>query len=145
MKGQVQPNIISVNRYTLSILGILDLTPVTITGIADVLESVDLPDRTRASGGQRKATEFMMGIPAHHELEQLAMEAWFIEGQDPISPTYKKTCTLEMTAISGSGSRTYSLVGVFAIERLTPALDLKNAGDMAIIDWKMSVDSIFPI
>jgi hypothetical protein len=73
------------------------------------------------------------------------MEAWFIEGQDPISPTYKKTCTLELTAISGTGSRTFSLVGVFPKIRGIPALALVDTGTMATIEWDMSIDDIFPL
>jgi hypothetical protein len=145
MKGEIQPNVITVNRYKMTILGIIDLTPVTISGIDDELETVKLPDRTVASNGQRKASSFKMGIPAHHELEQLAMEAWFIEGQDPISPTYKKTCTLEMTAISGNGSRSFTLMGVFPTKRAIPALALTDEGTMATMEWDMSIDNILPI
>lgn len=145
MKGEILPNIITINRYKLSILGIIDLTPVTITGIEDELETVKLPDRTVASNGQRKSTSFTMGIPAHHELEKVAMEAWFIEGQDPISPIYKKTCTLEMTAIAGDGSATFTLVGVFPMKRGIPALALTDEGTMATFEWAMSVDNVLPI
>lgn len=145
MKGEIQPNVITVNRYTLSILGIVDLTPVTITGIEDELETSKLPDRTVASNGQRKSTTFTMGLPAHHELEILAMEAWFIEGQDPITPTYKKTVSLTLTAITGTGSRNYTMTGVFPMKRGIPALALADEGTMAVLEWAMSVDNILPI
>lgn len=145
MKGQIQPNVITVNRYKMTILGIVDLTPVTITGIDDELEVVKLPDRTVASNGQRKASSFTMGIPVHHQLEQFAMEAWFVESQDPISPTYKKICTLEMSAISGTGSRSFTLMGVFPTKRAIPALALTDEGTMATMEWFMSIDNVLPI
>lgn len=145
MKGEIQANIVGLNRYTLSVLGLVDLTPVAVTGLDDVLETTSLPDRTVASGGQRKSAEFTMDLPAHHVLEQLGMEGWFIESQDPISPTYKKTCTYELIAQDGKTARAFTLIGVFPVQRKLPAVELKNEGDMAVIQWVMSVDNILPI
>lgn len=145
MKGEIQPDHMPVNNFSLKVIGLLDLTAVTISGIDDELQTVDLPDRTVASGGNRAATEFDVGIPAHHTAEIAAMEAWYIESQDPITPTYKKPCTLIMNSLSGAKSRTYTLVGVFPKKRATPDLDMGADGDMAVITYTMSVDNIVPI
>jgi hypothetical protein len=145
MKGEIQTDFMPVNKYELQVLGLVKLVAVTISGIEDELETIDLPDRTKGTGGQRKATSFKLGTPMHHATEQAAMEIWYKESQDPVSPTYKKPCTLIHKSLSGNNSRSYTLVGVFPMKRTLPDLEKKNEGDMAIVEWEMSVDDIFPL
>jgi hypothetical protein len=145
MKGVIDPDHIPVNKYTLKFLGFADLTPMEVSGMEDELQTTDLPDRTRASGGHRGVSEFTMMLPMHHTVEQAAMELWFRECQDPILPTYKKIGTLIMQRVSGQGDRSYTLVGVFPTKRALPDLDLSNEGEMASVEWTMSVDDIIPI
>lgn len=145
MKGVIQSDHIPVNKYTLSILGLVDLTPTEIGGLEDELETTDLPDRTRASGGDRGPTEITIMLPAHHTVEQAAMEVWFRESQDPVLPTYKKTLTLIMTSVSGNNDRSFTLTGVFPTKRATPDLEMANEGEMAGIEWTLSVDDIIPV
>jgi hypothetical protein len=145
MKGEIQPDHIPVNKFQLRVVGLADLAPVTVSGIEEELNTADLPDRTRASGGQKNAGEFEIGIPVHHTVEMVAMELWFKEGQDPVTPTYKKPCTLVMTSISGQRSRNYTLVGVFVTKRALPDLDKANEGELAVAMWTLSYDDIIPI
>lgn len=145
MKGEILADHMSVNKYTLQIIGLIPITAVEISGIEDELETTELPDRTVASGGNRKATEFTMMVPAHHTAEQAALELWYRESQDPVSPTYKKPCTLTLESISGNATRGYTLSGVFPKGRNTPDLEKKNEGEIALIEWVMSVDDIIPI
>ena len=145
MKGIIKPDHIPVNNFDLLVAGLIDLTAVEVSGIEDTLQTIDLPDRTRASGGNREATSFTVMIPAHHTAEFLAMEAWFKEGQDPILPTYKKPCTLVMKSLSGNIQRSFSLIGVFVQKRTLPDLDKSEDGEMASIEYEMSVDDIFPL
>lgn len=145
MKGVIDPDHIPVNKYSFKILGLLDLTPIEIGGMEDELETTDLPDRTRASGGSRGSSEITLMLPAHHTVEQAAMEVWFRESQDPVLPTYKKTVTLIMTSVSGANDRSFTLVGVFPTKRATPDLEMANEGEMAGIEWTLSVDDIIPI
>ena len=84
-------------------------------------------------------------VPMHHSAEQLAMEAWYREAQDPVSPTYKKPCTLTHQSLSGNANRNYSLVGVFPKGRNLPDLDKAAEGDMAMVEWVMSADDILPL
>lgn len=145
MKGVLDPDHIAVNNYQFLVLGLLPLTPTEIGGMDDELETTDLPDRTRASGGNRKASEITIMLPAHHTVEQAGMELWLRESQDPVLPTYKKTVTLVMTSISGNNSRSWTLVGVFPTKRSTPDLEMENEGELATIEWTLSVDDIIPI
>ena len=145
MKGAVLPDHIGINKYQLLIQGVAPLTITEATGMEDELQTTELPDRTVASGGNRKATEFTMMVPAHHTAEQAALELWYRESQDPVSPTYKKPCTLTLESISGNATRGYTLSGVFPKGRNTPDLEKKNEGEIALIEWVMSVDDIIPI
>lgn len=134
------------NKYELLVVGIItgSLTPVEVSGMEDELQVVDLPDRTKASGGNRNPTEIEIALPMHHTQEQLAMEAWFLESQDPVSPTYKKAATLIHKSISGSALRTYSMVGVFPTKRALPDLEMANEGEQANVTWTLSVDDLLP-
>ena len=145
MKGDINVDHIPVNKYTFAVVGLLDLTVTECTGLDDELQTTELPDRTRASGGNRGPTEFDITIPAHHLSEQLAMEAWYKESQDPVLPSYKKPCTLTLKSISGAKSYGLSLMGVFPMKRVTPDLDMANEGELAGIVWSMSADDVIII
>lgn len=145
MKGVIQSDHIPVNKFQLLVAGLPPLVITELSGIEDELEAVDLPDRTSASGGNRKSTEFTMMLPMHHTVEQAAMELWYRESQDPVQPTYKKIGTLVHTSISGSTLRTFTLVGLYPKKRGLPDLEMVNEGEMAGVEWTMSADDIEPI
>lgn len=145
MKGEIQADHIAVNKYTFQIVGLIPILATEISGIEDELETTELPDRTMASGGNRKAVEFTMMVPMHHTAEQAAMEGWYLEGQDPVSPLYKKPCTLTHTSLSGNAGRSYSLSGVFVKGRNLPDLEKANEGEIAQVEWVMSADDILPL
>ncbi len=142
MKGAIEPNHIPVNNYELLIIGLPSFTAVEISGLEDELQTVELPDRTVASGGNRGPSEFTMMLPMHHTAEQLAAEAWYQEAQDPVLPTYKKIGTLVLKAITGEVARVYALTGAFIKKRTTPDLELNNDGEQANVEWTVSVDDI---
>lgn len=155
LKGRIAPFHIPVNNYEMTVAvppfpGKLTFTK--ISGLDEELESVELPDRTRASGGQTKPGTFTAEMPMHHLLEQVYMEQWFNAGQEPVTRDYKRDVTLLYIPIglnpvlAGGGIvRTMGLTGVFVTRRKTPDLDMKNEGDMAVIEWTFSYDDIFPI
>jgi hypothetical protein len=145
MKGSIQPAHIAVNLYELLFVGIPKLTATTVSGLEEELQAVDMPDRTKASGGHTGPSEFTATFPLHHSTEVLALEAWFREGQHPVSPTYKKPGSLLMQSISPIGAvRTYQLVGVFMTKRKLPDLDMANDGELALAECTFSVDQILP-
>jgi hypothetical protein len=145
MKGAIEPDHISLNKFDLRVLGMIPLIAVSVSGIEDELETVTLPDRTVASGGNRGPVEFEITIPMHHGAAFLAMEAWFREGQDPVSPTYKKPCTMTHSSLSGETRRGFALIGCFVKGRSTPDVEMENEGEMATVVYKMSADDIEPI
>jgi hypothetical protein len=145
MKGVIRPDHIPTNKYHLVILGLPPLTPTEFSGLEDELQTVDMPDRTVATGGNRGSSEASMMIPMHHTVERAACELWYQEAQEPVSPTYKKACTLIMISGSGAIVATYSLVGVFIKKRVLPDLELAGDGEMAAIEYTLSVDDVLPL
>jgi hypothetical protein len=145
IKGAIKPNHAPLNQYKLLVIGVPPLTPTKISGIEEELETVELPDRTHASGGFTKAGEFQMSLPMHHATEIAALEAWFRSGQEPVTANYKKAATLVYMGLDGKPSKSFTLIGLFVSKRKLPDLDMKNEGDMAEVDYTMKWDDILPI
>lgn len=145
MKGKILADHMPINNYQLLVPGLPALTVVEVSGIEDTLNTTQLPDKTVASTGTRQATEVELTMPMHHAVEQAAMEVWFKESQDPVSPSYKKAGTLIHQSVSGKKNRTFSLIGMFPMMRGLPDLKMDDEGEMAVIKWKMSIDDIEPI
>lgn len=145
MKGSIKPAHIPVNKYQLIVIGLPDLTPITVSGIEEELQTIDLPDRTKASGGNTGPSECTIAIPLHHTVEYLAMEQWFSDCQGRVAPNYKKNATLIMqSVVAGGPSRTFSLVGTFITKRTLPDLEQANEGEMAAVEYMLSIDQILP-
>jgi hypothetical protein len=144
-KGTIKPDHIPVNKFMLLVAGLPPLTILKASGIEEELETVDLPDRTRASGGSTKPVTFDVATPLHHVVEQAAWEAWYKEAQDPTWPTAKKVGTLVLQSISGAVFRSFSLLGLFVHKRALPELDMANEGELATVTWTLSADDVLPV
>jgi len=145
MKGSVQPNHIPVNNYKLLVVGMPDILFTEISGLEQETETVDLPDRTQASGGNVKGVEFTAKMFEHHTVELAALELWRLEAKDPVSPTYKKIGTLIKYGIDGSIKSTRSIVGVFIKKRTDADLDMANEGEPAMVEWTFWADDVLSI
>ena len=145
LKGTIAPDHISINKYQLIVAGLPTLTPTKIGGFPEELDAVEIPDRTRASGGNTKPIEFTMTLPAHHDVEVAAMEMWFQESQDPVLPTYKNVGTLLVYLISGQKMRTVTLTGLFPTRIASPDLDMANEGEMMTYEYTLSADDAIRI
>jgi hypothetical protein len=145
MKGSIQPGHMPVNKYELSFVGVPTLTALTVSGLEEELQYVEMPDRTRVSGGNTGPSELTITLPAHHTVEIAAMEAWFRESQDPVTPTYKKAGYLLIKSIALLGpTRTFNLIGVFPHKRKLPDLEMKNEGEPAVYEWTLCIDQVIP-
>jgi hypothetical protein len=142
IKGAIDADHIPLNKYKLVVVGLPEITFTKVSGMEVELEAVDLPDRTRASGGQTKAVEFTATVPLHHVTEMAAMELWFTQSQDPVAPGYKKAATLQRTSVSGAIIAQRSLVGVFPTKRKDPDNEMANEGELAEVEWTLSVDEV---
>ena len=145
LKGIIQPNHVPLNKFQLFVVGIPQIVFVQVSGIEEQLDVVDMPDRTKASGGNTKPVEFTGMTMMHHVVERVALESWFKEGQDPVTPTYKKIGTLIHKGIRDNILATFTLPGLFITGRKLPDLDLANEGEPAMIEWTFSADDILPV
>ena|SRR5688572_8543558 len=145
LKASLQKDHIPTNKFSMFVLGMPNFAFVYVSGLEEEIDMVDLPDRTRASGGNTQPIEFTVRHPLHHTLEHAALEVWFNENKDPISLTAKKIATLTMLSGSGATSRTYTLLGVWPSKRKLPDLEFENEGEMALTEWTFQADSMLPI
>lgn len=142
MKSVLLPDHIPLNNYELVVPdspGRLWFT--AVSGLEQTLETVDLPDRTKASGGNMTAVEFTASHPKHHAIEDAYLEAWFQMGRIA-APTYKKLGTLLVRSISGLQTRSYSLFNLFISARSTPDLEMENEGELFQTEWTFMCDDI---
>lgn len=144
MKGTIRSDHIPKNKYSLRVRGMPSIVFTDIGSLEEELEKVDIPDRTAASGGQTKTIEFDGTVPTHHTEEIQALESWFVEGQDPVARTYKKTGVLVKQSISGMTTVSYTLLGLFVWKRNTEDLAMENEGEMDTTTWSFSCDKIEP-
>lgn len=142
MKAVLLPDHIQVNKYQLSIAGMPPMTFTAISGIEEEMDTIELPDRTVATGGRTKPVEFDLTQPEHHPIERYAMEAWFEECKDPVLPTHKKIATLLHFSQSNLMTVGYMLIGLFPSKRALPDLDMDNEGEMGTIVWTMKADEL---
>jgi len=145
LKGIIQPDHASLNQFELFVVGLPRIVFITVSGISEELQIVDMPDRTKASGGQTNPVEFTAQTMMHHLVERLALEAWYKEGQDPVTSTYKKVATLINKSIQGNVKATFTLPGCFIYQRNLPDYDKANEGEPAMIEWGFSADDILPV
>ena len=145
MKQVLLPDHIPLNDFQLIVVGgPPKIQFITIDGLEEELETVDLPDRTKASGGNTKAIEFTTTHPLHHVTEDLFLEGWFLESQ-LVSPLYKKAATLLVKSISGLTIKSFNLIGLFPSKRKTGDLDMANEGELHNKEWTFSADRMIPI
>ena len=147
LKGKIRADHIPLNKYALTFIGLLptsNITFLTVSGAESEIAKVELPDRTAVSSGQSGTSEMTVTVPAHHDDEVTSMENWFSEGEDPVSPTYKKVGTLTLLSGEGKG-KSWSLIGVWNMKRKHPDMAFENEGEMAVYEYVLSIDEIRPI
>jgi len=145
IKGVIRPDHMQQNKFALLSRELPTLTPLKITGIEEELDNVDLPDRTSASGGRTKQFEIVVTFALHHRLEIEALELWWTECEDPVSPLYKKDITLAIYSQSSIDDKSFLLEGMFPIKRGVSDLDLDNDGEMVTQDWTFKVDQLLEV
>lgn len=146
MQSVFLPDHIPVNNYELIVLpGPAKLECVTISGLEEEIEMIELPDRTRASGGNVKPFSFTISHPKHHIIEDAFMEQWFQSATQPILPGYKRPGSLIIRSVSNLIIRTFNMIGMWPSKRTTPDLDMNNEGELYVTEWEINCDRIIPI
>lgn len=145
LKGKIKDDHIPLNKAELLVPGVPNLVAVTISGLEQAIQAVDLPDRTKRSGGQTEPVEFEIEVPMHHKTEVAGMDIWFQMGQDPVTPGYLRAGTLRFNSISGQNKKSYTLIGLWCSGRNTPDADMANEGELAMVTYVLNADDILPI
>ena len=129
MKQVLQPDHYPRNNFQLKVTGLGDLTLIEMSGIEEEIDSVELPDRTFASGGHTKPFEFTFSIAAHHLAE-------------PVAQDYKKNATLIITSISGSSFLSFVIEGMFLTKWKNSDNDSANEGELHTIEFTAKGDKL---
>jgi hypothetical protein len=143
IKNVLKENRVQTNKYSALIQpgpGLILFT--AISGLEEELDASELPDRTMRSGGRKKSIEFDATQPMHHDLEVLAMEAWYTECQDPVSPVHLKIMTIIIFDQQGFPRRRVTLFNVWIKKRVHSDLELEGEGDMGTITWTLQADEL---
>lgn len=142
MKQVLQPDHIPLNNFQLRIRGMPALTLIECSGIEEEIDMVDLPDRTKASGGHSKAFEFTFSIPTHHRAEVAACKLWFESCQEPVAPNYKKQAVLIKKSISTMQRVSYLIEGMWLSKWKNPDNDMNNEGELDKIEFTACGDNL---
>lgn len=146
LKNKIKPDHMPVNKYRLAIIGApAEIAIISVSGLETEVGVIDLPDRTRASGGEPSASEFTVQVPMHHLTDVLYMDLWFQMANDPIVPGYKRDGSLIHTSGTGQGIQTYNLAGVFVSKRKLPDLSWEDDGNMAVVEYTLQCDLVVPL
>jgi hypothetical protein len=149
LQGSVLPDHVPVNNFVLAVTGLPAIFFVEVSGIELETQAIDLPDRTKASGGQFGAQEFTGKTMMHHNIERAALETWFNEGQNPVLPHnfsdssgYKKSGTLTHKSLNNVSKGVYTISGCWIMKRKLPDLSTEDEGAPAMIEWTFSCDKV---
>lgn len=146
VKGQILPDPIRTNKYRFDVPDIgIPLTVVAVSGVERESEVIETPDGSVHPGGKTGPMEFEIAIPSHHRVQQAAMNAWFEEGQDPVTPTARKVATLQ--TMSGTELLVDSrfFLNCFPFKESDGDLDMGEAGTMKVKRWGMKAEDSWPI
>ena len=118
-----------------------EITFISVGDLEEELDFVDLPDRTSRTGGRTKQIEFEVVQPMHHDIEVAAMEAWYTECKDPVSPDHLKIWTYTRIDLGDNPRRVTVLDNCSVMKKVESESDLDNDGDMATITWTIKADA----
>jgi hypothetical protein len=144
LKGKIQDNHIPLNKFELLIAGLPQITLITTDDIEEQLNVIEMPDRTRRSGGQTSSVEFTGTIPMHHDVQVAALEAWYKQGQDPVQEGYLKAGSMVFYRNDGT-PRPFELINIWVSGRTIPGGDMANDGEPAMLTFRFEADEVTPI
>ena len=135
LKRTIRADHMPVNNYRLNVTNMIPIVFISVEGLDEELETVDLPDRTARSGGNTKAGSFTAKIMLHHTNEVAALERWYKDSQHPVKPDYLKNATLTFWSLTDQKSKTYALTDVFPHKRAISNADMNDEGKPAEATW----------
>jgi hypothetical protein len=144
LKGKIKENHIPLNTFELIVAGMPQITLTKTDNIEEGVQVIELPDRTRVSGGQTNSVSFSGEIPMHHDVEVAALEAWYKMAQAPVDPNYRKAGSL-MWYRSNGDPRPFELINLWVSKRTIPGGDMSNDGEPAYLTFQFEADEVTPV
>ena len=142
-KGAVLANHIPVNNFKMTVTGgNVDLLFITLTMPEFETETIDLPDRTQASGGNVLPGESVGSIMGHHNSEVDYLETWRKDGIGKVKTTYKRACTIAEYGIDGKIVRSQGWKGVRIKKVKKTDRDLADPGAPAMYEYTFGIDEL---
>ena len=145
LKRTIKPDHMPVNNYQLLVNGFPPIVFISVEGLDEELETVDLPDRTARSGGHTKALSFSAKQPLHHTLEVAIMEQWYKDGQHPVKPDYLKNATLIFISLTHQHTKSYALKECFPHKRAISNAEMNDEGKESEITWTFRATEVVNI
>jgi hypothetical protein len=145
LKRTIKADHMPVNNYEMLVNGMPKIIFISVEGLDEELETVDLPDRTARSGGNTKALSFTAKQPLHHALEVQAMEQWYKDSQHPVKPDYLKNATLMFKSLTDMHSKSYALTECFPHKRVLSNADMNDEGKPAELTWTFRATEVVNI
>jgi hypothetical protein len=140
-KGAVAANHIPVNNFQM-LVGEKNLFFVSLTMPELETETIDLPDRTQASGGNVLPSEAVGSIMGHHSGDVSYLETWRKQGIGNVPTTYKRTVTVTESGIDGKTARKQTWSGVRIKKVKKTDKDLADPGAPAMYEYTFGIDSV---
>lgn len=144
LKGKILENHIPLNTFELAVTGMPQLTLTKSDNIEESVAVIELPDRTRASGGQSSSVSFSGEVPMHHQVQVGALDLWFNQSKSPIDRGYRKSGSIMFFALNGT-PRIYELLNLWVSKRTIPGGDMANDGEMAVVTYQFEADEVVPV
>jgi len=145
LKRVIHSDHMPANNYKLIVNGMPPIVFISVEGLDEELETVDLPDRTARSGGNTKAGSFTAKIMAHHSVEVAALEQWYKDSQHPVKPNYLKNATLIFWSLTDQRTRSYALIETFPHKRVISNAEMNDEGKPVEVTWTFRFTQITPI
>lgn len=142
VKNLLGKDVIGANKFTFSVDND-DLLVVSVSGIEETLQVIELPDGTAASGGRTDVSETTVVVAQHTKASITFFDAWWALCQDPVPPAAYKNGTVTGNSSSGGVSATTTLISVFIKSRKSADYNLEDGTTMTVVEYTLSVDDAF--
>lgn len=143
VKGEILPGAAPRSKFRVIFAGLPPFYASKFTGLESELEVLELPDRTRQSAGNTKASTADVAGMVHHTIEAAAWDGWWVQSQAGVAG-YKRAGTVEVLGPDDVPVAFYALAGVFPTKWMLGDLD-KTSTDSVEITYSLSVDSVIKI
>lgn len=143
-KGDVEAGSAVSNQFTLEVVGLPAIYFTRVGELTVELAVAEMADGTWQSTGRVKPGETEADQYVHHEVERVAMEAWFTACRTG-APGHKTTALLHLCGADGNPVVSYLLDGVINRGRKLPEHDKSGDGEGVRATWMLAFDDVVPM